>query len=174
MHPKWQKNILKYYKGLFTENGNQKVQLFMATHSEYVLENALSDRSQNLVIVLSENNGVIQARRIDAPSVLPSITSAETNYMAFDIVSNDYHIELYGWLQDKTSTPRVRDCDTYIQAQNPPYTPAIHEKQSNHGATQYFTLSTFIRNAIHHPDPTRTFTEDELRRSIELLRRLCV
>ena len=35
------------------------------------------------------------------------------------------------------------------------------------------TLSTYIRNAIGHPDPTRTFTHQELRNSIELLIKLC-
>ena len=78
MHPKWQKNILKYYKDLFTEANTQKTQLFIATHSEHVLIDALKDKTKNLVIALNDINGVIHAKRIDAPSVLPSITSAES------------------------------------------------------------------------------------------------
>lgn len=172
MHPKWQKNILKYYKDLFTENGNQIVQLFMATHSEYVLEEALSNKDKNLVIVLNDVNGTIQAKRIDAPSVLPSITSAETNYLAFDIVSNDYHIELYGWLQQKESKNTIKSCDDYIK-NHTDYNVSIHNKASSFGTTTYDTLSTFIRNAIDHPDPSRTFSETELRTSTELLIKLC-
>jgi len=172
MHPTWQKSILKFYKQLFTTNGNQTVQLFVATHSEYVVEEALRDNSQNLVIVLAENNGVIEAKRIDAPSVLPTITSAETNYLAFDIVSNDYHIELYGWLQINRTLPRVKACDTFI-LNHPLYNPAIHYKPSAFGVTNYDTLCTFIRNAIDHPGPGQTFTEQELRTSIELLIQIC-
>ena len=50
--------------------------------------------------------------------VLPSITAVELNYVAFDIVSNDYHIELYGYLQQKValslgkSSCSVKECDT--------------------------------------------------------------
>jgi predicted ATPase len=172
LHPKWQKNILKYYKELFTQAGVQRVQLFFASHSEHVLAEALSHGNSNLVIVLNDNNGTIISKRIDAPSVLPSITAAETNYLAFDIVSNDYHIELYGWLQDKASLPRVKDCDTYIST-HALFNPVPHTKASNYGTTTYSTLPTFIRNAIHHPDPARTFTEAELRTSIELLVELC-
>lgn len=172
MHPKWQRNALKYYKDLFVSGSVQKSQLFFASHSEHVLKEALADKANNLVIVLWDEGGIIKAKRIDAPSVLPSITAAETNYLAFDIISNDYHIELYGWLQDKQGNLSVKGCDIYIKAR-PEYIVPLHEKVSCHGATTYDTLSTFIRNAIHHPDPARTFNEDELRTSIELLIELC-
>lgn len=172
MHPKWQRNILKYYKDLFTTGGVQKAQLFLASHSEHVLKDALTDSANNLVIVLWDDNGVIKSKRIDAPSVLPTITAAETNYLAFDIVSNDYHIELYGWLQDKAGGLNVKACDNFLKAR-PEYIVATHYKPSSHGATTYDTLSTFIRNSIHHPDPARVFTEAELKTSIELLIELC-
>lgn len=172
MHPKWQKKILKYFKDLFTESSIQKTQLFIATHSEHVLSDALSDKTKNLVIVLTETEGVISAKKIDAPSVLPSITNAETNYLAFDIISNDYHIELYGWLQNKESKNTVKSCDDFIK-NNSSYNSTTHRKASSFGTTTYETLSTYIRNAIDHPDPSRTFTEDQLRISTELLIKLC-
>lgn len=172
MHPKWQNNALKYYKDLFFEGGVQVAQLFFASHSEHVLKESLSDKTNNLVIVLRDDNGIIKAKRVDAPWVLPSITAAETSYLAFDIVSNDYHIELYGWLQDKKGGLNVKACDNFIKTR-PEYISSLHEKPSSHGATTYDTLSTFIRNVIHHPDPTRTFNESELRTSIELLIKLC-
>lgn len=172
MHPKWQKNILKYYKDLFTERGQQKAQLLIATHSEYVLESALKDRINNLVVVLNENNGNINVRKVDAPSVLPSITCAETNYLAFDVVSNDYHIQLYGYLQNKESKQSVKSCDDFIKVSSY-FNPTIHYKPSTFNTTTYDTLCTYIRNAIDHPDPSKHFTEEELRISIELLIKLC-
>ncbi len=172
MHPKWQKKILKYYQDLFTESGNQKTQIFIATHSEHVVTQALRERTKNLVVILNETGGTINAKSITAPSVLPSITSAETNYLAFDIASNDYHIELYGWLQRKESKNAVKLCDNFIKG-NSLYNATIHAKSSSYGLTSYDTLSTFIRNAIDHPDPSRTFTDDELRTSIKLLIELC-
>jgi len=172
MHPKWQAKILEYYKGLFTSAGKQNAQLFLATHSDHVVRAALTDRVKNVVIVISDNNGLIEAKKIDAPAVLPSITSAETNYLAFDLTSNDYHIELYGYLQDKHRLTTVQGCDAHIK-QHSLYDLAKHEKPTNHGRTQYYTLPTAVRNAIHHPSTTNTFTEEELRTSIELLIELC-
>ncbi len=173
MHPKWQKKILNYYKALFKQGANQVAQIFVATHSEYVVEEALSNKTTDLVIVLNEVGETINVKKIVAPSVLPSITSAETNYLAFDIVSNDYHIELYGHLQQKYSLGTVKLCDNYIKGHSL-YNLTVHGKSSsNPNGTTYDTLSTFIRNAIDHPDPSRTFTENELRTSTELLIDLC-
>lgn len=172
MHPKWQKKVLKYYKDLFTDNSQQMVQLFMATHSEYVLEEGLSDRISNLIIVLNEVGGNIQINKVIAPSVLPTITSAETNFLAFDIVSNDYHIELYGWLQNKESKKTIKACDDFIKSQTA-YNATIHSKPSSYETKNYETLSTYIRNAIDHPEPSKTYSENELRTSTELLIQLC-
>lgn len=175
MHPKWQEKILQYYKDLFTESdGTQKAQLFFATHSEHVLKEALSNKNQNLVIVLTDNAGIIENERIDAPSVLPTITNAETNYLAFDIVSNDYHIELYGWLQQCKKLPTVKKCDDYIKTQHSKYDSSKHEKKyaftnPQGNVVTYDTIPTYIRNCIDHPDSAHSFTEAELRTSIELL-----
>lgn len=172
MHPLWQKKILNYYRGLFSAGGMQTVQMIIATHSEYVIRSALEKSDNVLVIVLSDNNGCIDRTRITAPGVLPSITAAETNYMAFKAPSIDYHIELYGYLQNKENKTTVKDCDNFIEASSF-YDAAKHSKTYTYGSTSYQTLPTYIRNAIDHPSPGITFTEDELRCSIELLIELC-
>lgn len=179
LHPKWQAKIFDYYKKLFMdESNNQTSQLFIATHSQYVLDSALSNMDNTSIILMKRTNRRIEMNNISAPLVLPSITAAELNYVAFDIVSNDYHIELYGYLQQKVARSlgkfscSVKECDTYITQQSE-YIVTLHEKISSHNTTTYSSLSTYIRNAIDHPDPNRTFTEDELRCSIELLIKLC-
>lgn len=177
MHPKWQKKILEYYRGLFTVNSNQGVQILLATHSDYVLCAGLEDRDNVLIIVLDDTGRGIEAKRIVAPSALPTITSAETNYLAFGILSKDYHIELYGYLQSKTSNEIVKECDDYIAAHSE-YDSTKHAKPDsytniNGRTTLYKTLPTYIRNAINHPDSGRVYTENELQTSIELLIKLC-
>ena len=172
MHPKWEQKILNYYKGLFTKNDEQIARLFIATHLEHLLKDALKDKENNLVIVLKEESWSIQQRKIDAPSILSTITSAETNYLAFDIVSNDYHIELYWYLQNKESKNTVKSCDNFIKG-SPLYNNTKHSKPSLYSTTNYETLPTYIRNAIDHPSTTWDFTEEELRLSIELLIELC-
>lgn len=55
LHPEWQKKILEYYKGIFTdENGKQTSQLFVVTHSPFIIHN--SNRSNDKVIVLKRDN----------------------------------------------------------------------------------------------------------------------
>lgn len=177
MHPKWQQKVLRYYRSLFNKNGSQDAQIIIATHSEYVLRSALEDRNNVLIIVLSDDNGSIHSKNITAPTILPTITSAETNYLAFGILSVDYHIELYGYLQNKTGNDTVKSCDDYI-AQSAFFNSALHAKTSSFTnqrghTTSYQTLPTYIRNLIDHPDPTQNYTQEELKRSIELLIELC-
>jgi len=137
-----------------------------------VLKSALSDEN-GLVIVLKEDGGNITARRVDVPSILPTITNAETNYLAFDVTSNDYHIELYGHLQNTISETRVKQTDDHIKAHQE-YDISIHAKSSsNPFGTTYDTLPTYIRNAIDHPSPGMQFTDSELETSIKLLIKLC-
>lgn len=179
LHPVWQLKIFDYYRNLFVDTrGKPTSQIFMATHSQYVLGTALENRSSTLIFLLRNNAGSIESKSITAPLVLPSVTAAELNYVAFDIVSNDYHIELYGHLQNKIALSRgisecsVKTCDDYI-LHSVDYDVSKHYKPSLHIKTRYDTLPTYIRNAIDHPDPARTFTQAELRTSIELLIKLC-
>lgn len=175
MHPKWERKILKYYKDLFTEDEELKSQLFIATHSEYVLKEALSQNKKNennLVIVLKDDGGQIKGDRIDSLSLsLPVITSAEVNYRAFDIPSIDYHIELYGTLQNRFDLSIVKECDKFIKKSNF-YNQKIHYKIWRFKTTTYETLPSYIRNSIDHPDANQGFNEDELRESITLLQKL--
>lgn len=184
LHPIWQGKIFDYYRNLFVdETGNQTSQIFMATHSQYVLKSALDNSTNTLILLLENNFGTMQTSHIKTPLILPSITSAEINYVAFGIASNDYHIELYGHLQNKIALANgsqicsVKECDTYI-LQHAAYDalkhhkPYSHKNKSGH-MTQYDTLPTYIRNLIDHPSDTLHFSPEELRTSIELLIKLC-
>lgn len=177
MHPKWQQKILPYYRSLFNQNGLQDAQMIIATHSEYVLRSALEDSTNVLIIVLSNVNGTICSKKIDTLRILPSITAAEINYLAFGIMSIDYHIELYGYLQNKTGRNTVKGCDDYIRSQRE-FNSSLHTKSDSFSpksgkAIHYHTLPTYIRNAIDHPNSTRKYTPKELKDSIELLIKLC-
>lgn len=172
MHPKWQKRILKYFKDLFKDaNGNQKAQLFFATHSDYVLGEALKDKNNTLVIVLKDNNGTIEKNEVRTPLVLPTMTASEINYVAFNVPSIDYHIALYGAIQSKYNKPSIVGCDQFIETQCVScYNAATHGIITSYHGTDYHTLPTMIRNHIDHPDNPYTYTEAQLETSIELMR----
>lgn len=171
MHPKWQEKIFEYYRGLFNKNNTQTVQMILATHSENVVRAALKDPDNVLVIILNNENGIVKADKIH-DRVLPTIMAAEVNYLAFDIKSIDYHIALYGDLQSQTGKTRIVDMDGYIETQ-PEYNNLMHEKDDNTSYGHYKTLPTYIRNAIDHPDSGRVYTEEDLEKSIVLLRAIC-
>lgn len=180
MHPQWQKKILNYYRELFKKDGIQNVQIIIATHSEYILQSALEDKTDCIIITLKDNAGTIEANRIISPNILPTITLAETNYIAFSIISTDYHNQLYGQLQNLTnSSDSVKQCDKYILSKikkdkdNECYKRYSEHKKKSGEITTYETLPTYIRNAIDHPATDKEYTEEELKKSIELLIKLC-
>lgn len=173
MHPAWQRRILSYFMNLYKDDstGKQKAQMFFASHSDAVVIDALKDMTNNLVVVLTESGGAINAKRVTAPIVLPTITNAELNYWAFGIYSTDFHIALYGYLQTLTGHNSIVDCDNYIESKAPIYDASIHQKITFHpnGSTTYKTICSAIRNHIDHPDNGYSYTEEELQRSTELL-----
>ncbi len=64
LHPKWQMKILPFIKGLFTDsNGNQTSQIFIATHSPFIVHN--DNRQNDKVLVLRKSQGKIEV--VDNP-----------------------------------------------------------------------------------------------------------
>lgn len=183
LHQKWQNKILRYYQTLFTDpvSGELQVQIILATHSERILSSAFDEPNKNGVIVLRNEGGNISASIVNAPGVLPSVTSAETTYLAYDVPTVDYHIELFSYIQRINGSINgelnVKQTDDYILS-NRAYNPAIHARSDsftnprNNHTTHYSTLPTFIRNRIDHPNPVDTFTSDQLKLSVELMREI--
>ena len=180
MHPRWQKRILKYYTDLFTEGGLQKSQIFMASHSDFVVESALERARTNndtLVIILTNDAGDVKQTRVEGSQfVLSSITAAEVNYWAFNIYSTDLHIAFYAEIQFLSGTTTIKACDTFIASQPEFATDAAYAKASSFthpvsgNTTTYSTLTTYVRNEIDHPTPGVVIDYDhELAVSTELM-----
>lgn len=188
MHPRWQKKILSFYENLFKDGaGNRTSQMFFATHSNYVVDSAFEDIDSHLIILLSSNeNGEVSCRMVhNADRVLPRISTAEINYLAFHLPSIEYHVELYGYLQLKEGNLamgrafNIKETDDFIKDHRL-YDQTRHAKQytfvkSGGSATTYDTLCSYIRNCVDHPNPAVHVepTEEEMKISIDLLRELC-
>ena len=181
MHPKWEMKILDYYKDLFrNEQNQQQCQLFIATHSVYVLKAALESSSDSLVVVLNRDaHGSVQCNSVTAPNKLSTITSAETSYLAFGIYSIDYHIELFSEYQSRINVSSIKKVDQAIMA-TPEYNSnlANNHKHSDYRdangqlVCSYETVCCLVRNHIDHPATSAPYTEEDLVNSIELLRSL--
>lgn len=100
LHPNWQSKILLFYqKILSNQSGNQTSQLFVATHSPFVIHN--QNRKNDKVFVLKhEKNGII----VDSKPEYHSCNSIELVQDAFNVnmfKSEDYFIYLEGQTDEK-------------------------------------------------------------------------
>lgn len=65
LHPSWQKNILDFYKKIFTDKeGKQSSQIFVVTHSPFIIHNEKRKNDKVLVLTL-DHKGIISV--IDKP-----------------------------------------------------------------------------------------------------------
>ncbi len=60
MHPRWQKKILNFYKGLLSSNNNgkQTSQIFMATHSPFIIHEA-NLKTDKVIVLKKDDTGKI-------------------------------------------------------------------------------------------------------------------
>lgn len=113
-----------------------------------------------------------------------SPTWGEINYFAFDVLSVEFHNELYGFLQAKAID---KDQDNYFEKNFDQWLVGegfvadknyIRLKKDGTTDDNKRTLPTYIRNLIHHPenDLNKKYTNEELKNStekmIELLKQL--
>lgn len=87
LHPDWQNRILQFYKKLFTnEKGEQVSQIFVATHSPFIINN--SSRYNDKVIVLQRNQDTGEIEVVDKPTYYDCNNSVYI-HEAFDLSEFD-------------------------------------------------------------------------------------
>jgi hypothetical protein len=61
MHPRWQKKILNFYKGLLSSNNDRKqtLQIFMATHSPFIIHEA-NPQTDKVIVLQKDQDGKIR------------------------------------------------------------------------------------------------------------------
>lgn len=167
-HSANQKKLIDALSQLAQTSG---VQVIITTHSPTIVKKLDLD---NIRIIIKENNS---RKIINTPSPnLPYRSLNEVNYIAFSELSEEYHDELYGhieeqgWMEQYTSTQKKdkKNVKDYIKEYTDNKT---HEKKTK---KIQLSLSEYIRHQIHHPENkqnTHHFTEDELRISIEEMRK---
>ena len=62
LHPEWQKKILGYYQSLFSdETGKQLSQMFVATHSPFIIHNQNRHNDKVVVLKKDDNGNIFQS-----------------------------------------------------------------------------------------------------------------
>lgn len=152
LHPQAQINLMNE---LINISASTEHIVIYATHSNYMIDKRNLER--NFTVVKKKNETTVIEQ-------IPSATSSysEINYIVFNIATNDYHNELYGYLEDVS-----RDALFAINKVK-----TWHNEKSN--KDEIISLPKYIRNAIHHPENTsnKQFTYNELVNSIKIMREL--
>ena len=183
LHPKWQKRIYGFYKHLFVgDDGEQRAQIFTATHSEYVLHGAMND-PQSLILALDVMQ---QPKVIPRNDGYPS-SYGKARYEVFGMPTIDYHDELWANVMEKYSKATVQSTDKLIKEKikcdNNLLKPwqGYNKDGEEDDKQSTDSLPAYIRNYSHHPEYTKAvnnsmrnepYTEDEFIKSIELMRSL--
>lgn len=175
LHPKWQLKILDFIKeSLKDVNDNIiDVQIFIATHSENILKQAIKDKDILIIQMYKEGN-IIKSKPVSEMDLrLPQPTYSEMQYIIFDIPNSDYHNLLISEIIEKNNFKTLKKADDFIASLSY-YDESKHARKSKgKGKVCYKTLPVFIRNKYHHPEISDIdFTEEQLRTSIELLRQV--
>lgn len=141
------------------------VQVIITTHSPTIVKKLdLND----IRIIIKENNS---RKIVNTPSQnLPYRSLNEVNYIAFSEISEEYHDELYGHIEEQ------KLMEEYIKTQETKeYKKEVTDKktQTKSIKIQQLPKTIIIRHQIHHPENKLNdlFTEDELRTSIEEMRK---
>ena len=147
-------------------------QIFIATHSPHFLKNQQIN-NPTILLFKSAQNQTIKVENITQGgwSVFPEGPSwGEINYHAYKLPTEEFHNELYGYLQSKSNEPKIEDFDRYLNQQHNLEQSKQYQKDNN-AKPQNITLCSYIRNQIHHPenDLNPRYTPGDLAESIRLL-----
>lgn len=105
---------MKFYRNLFTnEYGKQIAQLIIATHSQYIVQEAMKD-SDNVKVILLKKEGIETKANVIDKAVLGMYSSAEINYLAFGVEKKDYHIQLFSALHNKLQNIPENEVNAHI------------------------------------------------------------
>ncbi len=97
LHPSAQIEMYKTIKKL-SENSNYQV--FMTTHSPYIVKELAKDNIMPIVVTRDEEKQTSYISKLDE-KVLSYDSMNEINYIAFGEPSIAYHIELFGFIHNK-------------------------------------------------------------------------
>ena len=134
------------------------VQVIITTHSATIVR-ALAFNNIRLIRML-EGQKVIENV---APRQLPFLSLNEVNYLAFSEISEGYHNELYGYIEEMKWLKDYLDGKPTVE-----YTRIAKDGSLK---VERIPKTEYIRHQIHHPENTHNprFTDEQLRESIEAM-----
>lgn len=154
-HTNHQKKLIKAFLSLST---TPHTQIIITTHSASLVKE-LEFEHLRLVTQLD----TIKTVDSISPGELPYPSLNEVNYLAFDEVTEEYHNELYGFIEAEGQMPLLRESEPTMRY--------LKERRGN-VIEENIILTDYIRHQIHHPENTLNtrYTFEQLSESISLMR----
>lgn len=156
-HSENQRMIIK----ALVELANQmNTQVIVTTHSPVIVKGLPYDR----IRVIRSNPTGLKSVENTVQGLLPYHSLNEVSYLAFDEITEEYHNELYGYLEE----------NGLFQSYKAGKPTVSYNKLRLDGSiqSQQIIMTEYIRHQIHHPENThnRRYTISELGQSIQDMR----
>lgn len=156
-HTEHQKKLIKAFLEL---SEAEKTQVILTTHSATIVKEL---QFEHLRLVRSD--GITKTIENVLPNSLPYPSLNEVNYLAFSEITEEYHNELFGYIELEGELSNFKNGKPTIQ----------YIRLRNDGVTtnvENVILTEYIRHQIHHPENTHNvrFTFQQLRDSIDIMR----
>ncbi|HAC22051.1 MAG TPA: ATP/GTP-binding protein, partial [Porphyromonadaceae bacterium] len=156
-HTEHQKLLINAFKDLSNKQG---VQVMLTTHSATVVKGLSFD---NLRLISKDYEGTKSINTVE-PNQLPYPSLNEINFIAFRHLTEEYHNELYGFIEAEgllTDYKTNKDKIPYNKVQ-----------RNGSISTTEIILTEYIRHQIHHPENenNRRYSFEELEQSVNLMR----
>jgi len=155
-HTQHQKKLIKAFLEL---SNTANTQVIITTHSAALVKEL---EFQHLRLVKS--NDTIKTIENVLPNRLPYPSLNEVNFLAFSEITEEYHNELYGYIELEGEMNNYRHGKATVS----------YNKLGRDGSiiVQSIVLTDYIRHLIHHPENTNNtrFTSQQLSESINLMR----
>ncbi|WP_111978680.1 ATP-binding protein [Algibacillus agarilyticus] len=154
-HPSHQRKLIEAFKEL---SQSENTQVLLTTHSPSIVK--LLDFEHLKLIKKEPIKEVVSVERSELP--YPSLN--EVNFLAFGESNDEYHNELYGYIESeqllndyKNGKPTI----TYIRV-----------KRNGELLEEQKIVSEYIRHQIHHPENVENapYTDEQLQSSIGAMR----
>ncbi|GAB1256158.1 ATP-binding protein [Aurantivibrio plasticivorans] len=154
-HPSHQRKLIEAFISL---SQAENTQVLLTTHSPSIVK--LLQFEHLKLIKSSPVKEVINVERGDLP--YPSLN--EVNYLAFGESNDEYHNELYGFIESEQWLTDYKDGKDTIDY--------IRIKRNGDLQTEQKVVSEYIRHQIHHPENTHNdrYTDEQLQESIRSMR----
>jgi AAA15 family ATPase/GTPase len=157
LHPNLQEKFV-YFLLEFSKNS----QIILTSHSPLLVKQ-ISFNNKVKIRVLQNGQEILDIEK----RVLPYISANETNYLAFNLATEEYHNELFEelkFINGDSKSIKAFDNDFFVGVKG-------EQKTSSYfGISNEVSEHTFIRNQIHHQKDNGKTEYNTLKASIEKMR----